>query len=321
MSDRALLGEEINKETESLYKKEKKLGEGTYAVVYLGQHVKTGRTVAIKKIKLGNMRSGLDMSAVREVKALRELQHPNVIELIDVFSHKTNLNLIVIKDKSLVALAHCHRSWILHRDLKPNNFLIASDGQLKLADFGLARDFGDISRNMTSQTVTRWYRAPELLFGAKNYTGAIDIWAMGCIFAELLLRAPYLPGDSDMGQLTTIFSALGTPTEAEWPGMTKLPDYCRPLNALFSAATQDVLDLMGQMLAFDPAKRITAEGALRHAYFTNSPRPTRPAKLPKPARTIAEDSEPRKRPLDDAFDNAEAPIAKRPVDLRISSPA
>ncbi|KAJ1953143.1 TFIIH complex serine/threonine-protein kinase subunit kin28 [Linderina pennispora] len=353
MSDRALLGEEINKETESLYKKEKKLGEGTYAVVYLGRHVKTSRTVAIKKIKLGNMRSGLDMSAVREVKALRELQHPNVIELIDVFSHKTNLNLvlefldtdleIVIKDKSLVfmpadikswmlmalkGLAHCHRSWILHRDLKPNNFLIASDGQLKLADFGLARDFGDISRNMTSQTVTRWYRAPELLFGAKNYTGAIDIWAMGCIFAELLLRAPYLPGDSDMGQLTTIFSALGTPTEAEWPGMTKLPDYVeykreprKPLNALFSAATQDVLDLMGQMLTFDPAKRITAEGALRHAYFTNSPRPTKPAKLPKPARTIAEDSEPRKRPLDDAFDNAEAPIAKRPVDLRISSPA
>ncbi|KAI8323544.1 Pkinase-domain-containing protein, partial [Martensiomyces pterosporus] len=305
--------EEINKETESLYKKERKLGEGTYAVVYLGRHIKTGRQVAIKKIKLGSMRSGLDMSAIREVKALRELRHPNVVELIDVFSHKTNLNLvleyldtdleIVIKDTSLVfmpsdikswmlqalrGLDHCHRSWFLHRDLKPNNFLIASDGQLKLADFGLARDFGDVSRVMTSQTVTRWYRAPELLFGAKNYTGAIDIWAMGCIFAELLLRTPYLPGDSDMNQLKTIFRALGTPTEDDWPGMAKLPAYVEfekfpknPLNALFTAAGHDVLDLMGRMLTYNPVGRITAAQALAHPYFANLPRPTPPAKLPK----------------------------------------
>ncbi|KAJ2379430.1 TFIIH complex serine/threonine-protein kinase subunit kin28, partial [Coemansia sp. RSA 2603] len=171
---KAVFGEDINKETESLYKKQRKLGEGTYAVVYQGQHIKTGRTVAIKKIKIGNMRSGLDMSAIREVKALQELRHPNVIELVDVFSHKTNLNLvlefldtdleIVIKDKSLFfmpadikswmmmalrGLDHCHKCWLLHRDLKPNNLLIASDGQLKLADFGLAREFGDVKRVMT----------------------------------------------------------------------------------------------------------------------------------------------------------------------------
>ncbi|KAI7826361.1 kinase-like domain-containing protein [Kickxella alabastrina] len=277
--------------TESLYRKQRKLGEGTYAVVYQGQHIKTGRTVAIKKIKVGNMRSGLDMSAIREVKALQELRHPNVIELIDVFSHKTNLNLVLefldtdlkflvfmpadIKSWMMMALRgldHCHRCWLLHRDLKPNNLLIAADGQLKLADFGLAREYGDVKRAMTSQTVTRWYRAPELLLGATNYSGAIDIWAMG-----------YLE------QLTTIFKARGTPTEEDWPGMTKLPSgfkfdrYPRPQFAdLFHGASEDALLLMNRMLGFNPTGRITAAEALSHPYFTNSPRPTRPAKLPRP---------------------------------------
>ncbi|KAJ2521758.1 TFIIH complex serine/threonine-protein kinase subunit kin28 [Coemansia sp. RSA 1939] len=379
-ASQAILGEEINKETESLYKKEKKLGEGTYAVVYMGHHVKTQRKVAIKKIKLGNMRSGLDMSAIREVKALRELRHPNVIELIDVFSHKTNLNLVlefldtdlenVIKDKSLVfmpadikswlmmalrGLDHCHRCWLLHRDLKPNNFLIASDGQLKLADFGLAREFGDVKRAMTSQTVTRWYRAPELLLGATNYTGSIDIWAMGCIFAELLLRTPYLPGDSDLEQLTSIFRARGTPTEDDWPGISKLPmgfnfeKYPRPaLGDLFHGASEDALDLMNRMLTYNPVTRITAAEALQHPYFRNFPRPTQPAKLPRPkqkasAATDADgghsgDEGNKKRQYNAAFDDNDDvfsdpkagadrsrgkdphPAAKR-MDLRISSPA
>ncbi|KAJ2888181.1 TFIIH complex serine/threonine-protein kinase subunit kin28 [Coemansia asiatica] len=350
----AVFGEDINKETESLYKKQRKLGEGTYAVVYQGQHIKTGRTVAIKKIKVGNMRSGLDMSAIREVKALQELRHPNVIELVDVFSHKTNLNLvleyldtdleIVIKEKNLVfmpadikswmmmalrGLDHCHKCWLLHRDLKPNNLLIASDGQLKLADFGLARDFGDVKRAMTSNTVTRWYRAPELLLGATNYTGAIDIWAMGCIFAELLLRAPYLPGDSDIEQLTTIFKARGTPTEEEWPGMSKLPagfkfdKYPRPqFSDLFQGASEDALVLMNLMLTFNPTNRISAGDALRHPYFSNMPRPTKPAKLPRPkkeqAAEIAADGEmannedSRKRQFKDAFSDDDV-FGSRPM--------
>ncbi|KAJ2785320.1 TFIIH complex serine/threonine-protein kinase subunit kin28 [Coemansia interrupta] len=368
---KAVFGEDINKETESLYKKQRKLGEGTYAVVYQGQHIKTGRTVAIKKIKVGNMRSGLDMSAIREVKALQELRHPNVIELVDVFSHKTNLNLvlefldtdleIVIKDKSLFfmpadikswmmmalrGLDHCHKCWLLHRDLKPNNLLIASDGQLKLADFGLAREFGDVKRAMTSQTVTRWYRAPELLLGASNYTGAIDIWAMGCIFAELLLRTPYLPGESDIDQLTVIFKARGTPTEDDWPGMSKLPavfkfdKHPRPqFSDLFQGSSEDAVGLMNLMLAFNPSSRISAADALNHPYFTNLPRPTKPAKLPRPKKeeeaAVDMDSTGggRKRQLYDAFsddgdvfgenaiDTTGGPAASKRVDMRISSPA
>ncbi|KAI9477587.1 TFIIH complex serine/threonine-protein kinase subunit kin28 [Coemansia sp. RSA 989] len=365
-SSKPIFGEDINKETESLYKKEKKLGEGTYAVVYLGRHIKTNRKVAIKKIKLGNARSGLDMSAIREVKALRELQHPNVIELIDVFSHKSNLNLVlefldmdleaVIKEKSLVfmpadikswlmmalrGLDHCHKCWLLHRDLKPNNFLIASDGQLKLADFGLAREFGDVQRVMTSQTVTRWYRAPELLLGATNYSGAVDMWAMGCVFAELLLRTPYLAGSSDLDQLTTIFKARGTPTEDEWPGISKLPmgfkfeQHPRPPFAeLFRGASDDALNLMNQMLLFNPTDRISAANALRHPYFTNHPRPTEPAKLPRVQQMIgAETADPeangKKRQYNDAFDDVfaenggalDAAHASKRADLRISSPA
>ena len=118
--------------------------------------------------------------------------------------------------------------------MKPNNLLIASDGQLKIADFGLARDFADPGYKMTCQVITRyallhmilrfrsfierrWYRPPELLFGCRYYSTAVDIWSVGCIFAELMLRTPYLPGESDMDQLKTIFRALGTPTEEDWP--------------------------------------------------------------------------------------------------------
>lgn len=194
------------------------------------------------------------MSAIREVKFLQELRHPNIIEvrahrfdplttqLLDVFSSKSNLNLVlefldtdlelIIKDKALLfqpadikswmlmmlkGIDFCHRNWVLHRDLKPNNLLIAKDGVLRLADFGLAREYADPRARMTSQVVTRWYRAPELLMGARAYGGGVDIWAAGCIFAELLLRVPYMAGDTDMHQLTLICKALGTPTEAEWP--------------------------------------------------------------------------------------------------------
>lgn len=299
------------------YSKDKKIGEGTYAVVYQATDVITKRMVAIKKIKFGQLEHGLDFSAIREVKYLQELRHPNIIELIDVYSHKRNLNLvlefldtdleIVIKDKSLVfmpadikswvmmtlrGLGWCHKNWVLHRDMKPNNLLIGKDGQLKLADFGLARDYGHdpiASRPMTTQVITRWYRPPELFFGAKLYHYGVDIWSVACIFAELMLRTPYLPGESDLDQINTIFRALGTPTEEEWKNVSYLPDYVSyqkypktPLNTLFTAASKDAIDLMEKMFVYDPLKRPSCEECLSHQYFKNLPRPTPPHKLPKP---------------------------------------
>ena len=292
------------------YTKEK-VGEGTYAVVYLGKQITTKRQIAIKEIKTGLFKDGLDMSALREVKYLQELKHPNVIELVDVFSATNNLNLVLeflpcdlevlIKDKSIVfksadikswllmtlrGIHHCHRNFILHRDLKPNNLLLAPDGQLKIADFGLARALVNPNEDLSSNVVTRWYRAPELLFGARHYTGAVDIWSIGIIFAELMLRIPYLPGKDDVDQLDVTFRAYGTPTEQIWPNVSSLPMYNalhvypppsrQELRNRFSAATEKALDLLISMTQLDPSRRCDSTLALLHDYFTESPRPTDP---------------------------------------------
>jgi len=290
------------------YIKKEKLGEGGHGVVYLGIDELTQTPIAIKKILISNKErnDGVSFLSLREIKLLQELKHPNVIELKDVYNHNKNINLVfefmetdleqIIKDRNITlgaadiksymkmllsGVEYCHKHWVLHRDLKPSNLLISKMGELKLADFGLARIFGSPDRNFTHEVVTRWYRAPELLFGAKQYGTSIDIWSVGCIFAELMLRNPYLPGDSDIDQLGKIFAALGTPNEDIWPNMKELPYYIEfnvcptpPLKQLFSAASDDALDLLSKFLRFDPNARITASEALKHPYFSNAPTAT-----------------------------------------------
>ena len=176
------------------------------------------------------------------------------------------------------------------QDLKPSNLLISPRGVLKIADFGLARECGDPGARMTSQVVTRWYRAPELLLGSRAYSAGVDMWAVGCIFAELMLRTPYLPGDSDASQLTTIFRALGTPSQADWPYHQSLPNYApfeqfpkQNLALLFTAASPESLDFLAQCLRYDPLRRLRSTDALQHAYFRTGPLPTPPDQLPSPA--------------------------------------
>ncbi|CAN4127342.1 unnamed protein product [Withania somnifera] len=301
----------MKKKVADRYLKREVLGEGTYGVVYKAIDTKSGQVVAIKKIRLGKQKEGVNFTALREIKLLKELKDPTIIELIDVFPHKGNLHLVfefmetdleaVIRDRNiflspadiksyiqmtLKGLTFCHKKWVLHRDMKPNNLLIGPHGQLKLADFGLARIFGSPDRRFTHQVFARWYRAPELLFGAKQYGPGVDVWAAACIFAELLLRRPFLQGNSDIDQLGKIFAAFGTPKPLQWHDMVYLPDYVeyqyvpgQPLKTLFPMATEDCLDLLSKMFTYDPKARISAQQALEHrtsTYGTSSASKTSP---------------------------------------------
>eukprot|EP01132_Coremiostelium_polycephalum_P001220 gene1220-1540_t len=256
------------------YVKESLVGEGTYGVVKKGYIKETGQKVAIKKIRkiLPNnvsVNDGVSFSAIREIKMLQELKHKHIVELIDVFAHKRNVYLVfelmewdlqqVIEDRTIV--------------LKPGDI----KSYMKMLLEGI-------------EAVTIWYRAPELLFGAKSYGPSVDMWSIGCIFAELMLRTPYLPGVSEIDQLVKIFSALGTPNESVWPGITSLPNYIKftdfpatPFKQLFTAASDDALDLLSKMLIFNPSARCTATEALNHPYFKSGTKITPPKDLPKPA--------------------------------------
>jgi len=314
--------EQLNEEEKRKYIKGKKLGEGTYANVYLG-HARHDPNVlvAIKKIKVQKeYKDGLAPDAVRELKHLQELHHQNIINLISVFSSKDqNLNLVLeylplgdleelIKDVDRVrygaadmkawmgmltrAVWFCHENFVLHRDIKPNNLLIAADGEVKLADFGLARSFADPGYRMTTQVITRWYRPPELFYGARHYSGAVDVWSVGMVFAELIIRNPYVPGNNEMDMISHISRAVGTPTEENWPGVTQLPSYFAPSEVTpvhgkdfykqrFGAVGDDGVDLLMRTLTLDPRKRITAREMLEHRWWRSEPKPTRKEDLPR----------------------------------------
>ncbi|BAE57360.1 protein kinase [Aspergillus flavus] len=172
-------------------------------------------------------------------------------------------------------IRYCHSHRILHRDLKPQNLLIDRDGNLKLADFGLARAFGVPLRTYTHEVVTLWYRSPEILLGGRQYSTGVDMWSCGAIFAEMCTRKPLFPGDSEIDEIFKIFRLLGTPDEVAWPGVTSFPDY-KPTfpkwkreetRALVPGLEENGLDLLDALLEYDPARRISAKQACMHPYF------------------------------------------------------
>ncbi|KMZ71943.1 hypothetical protein ZOSMA_171G00200 [Zostera marina] len=284
------------------YEKVEKIGEGTYGVVYKARDRVTNETIALKKIRLEQEDEGVPSTAIREISLLKEMQHHNIVRLQDVVHSERRLYLVfeyldldlkkhmdscpeLAKSPNLIkrflfqilrGIAYCHSHRVLHRDLKPQNLLIdRQTNSLKLADFGLARAFGIPIRTFTHEVVTLWYRAPEILLGSRHYSTPVDVWSIGCIFAEMVNRRPLFPGDSEIDELFKIFRGLGTPTEETWPGVTSLPDFksafpkwpSKDFTTLVPNLDAAGIDLLSKMLRFQPSKRITARCALEHEYF------------------------------------------------------
>ncbi|XP_022192565.2 cyclin-dependent kinase 1 [Nilaparvata lugens] len=279
-----------------------KIGEGTYGVVYKAKNLKTGTLCAIKKIRIENEDEGVPPTTIREISLLKELEHPNIVTLHKVVMEDNRLYLVFeflcmdlkkyldsLDTDQLVKPSHvksylyqiiqailfCHKRRVIHRDLKPQNLLIDSHGTIKVADFGLGRAFGVPVRVFTHEVVTLWYRAPEVLLGCSRYACPIDIWSIGCIFAEMATRKPLFQGDSEIDQLFRIFKILSTPNETSWPGVSELPDYkpifpnwtTNTLNQQVKNISKDGLDLLQKMLVYDPSARISAKESIKHEYF------------------------------------------------------
>lgn len=292
-----------------IYRKVRFLGRGTYGEVWMCQNIVTHESVAVKKIKVIQEGEGIHITALREIMVLQEFDHPNIIKLKDMFYKDFNMNLVLelcehalndvipkiklteevvksIMKQLLEGLAYLHDNFVVHRDLKPGNILISHKGELKITDFGTAKLFGENKRPLTNGITTLWYSAPELLFGTKHYGSSIDMWAAGCILAELLNRQPLFPGQNGIDQLSRIFNTLGTPSAEDWPGVNYLPNYFPhdpspqiSFRHAFPSASPNAIDLMKSLLSFSPSARITANQALKHAFFTSEPAPLSPIEL------------------------------------------
>ncbi|KAI3623362.1 BUR1 [Malassezia furfur] len=329
-----------------------KLGQGTFGEVKKGKQVATGRDVALKKVTIHEVKDGMPITALREIKLLKTLHHPYIVPVIDMvyraatergkmgevfmvepyMDHDLNglldnptiqlqMNQIKLYMRELLeGTLYMHQNNILHRDMKAANLLIDNNGQLQIADFGLARPYYDPGQawrargwkggvvNYTDMVVTRWYRPPELLAGQRNYGPPVDMWGIGCILAEMVTGKPLFKGASEINQLELIASLCGSPNDDNFPGWSKLPGvknatpsgrpdtnpnvqgrhdfgrHPRVVRQHFTTVVdvgRECADLIDRLLTLDPCKRITAAEALEHEWFWTKPYPADPASLPK----------------------------------------
>ncbi|KAF8089523.1 hypothetical protein N665_0503s0022 [Sinapis alba] len=303
------------------FQKLNKINEGTYGIVYRARDEKTKEIVALKKIKMKEDKYeeeyGFPLTSLREINILLSCNHPSIVNVKEVVVGGRNdsdvymvmehlehdLKCLMERKKQpfstsevkclmlqlLEGVHYLHTNWIIHRDLKPSNLLMNNSGELKICDFGMARQYGSPIKPYTQMVITQWYRPPELLLGAKQYSTAVDMWSIGCIMAELLSQKPLFPGKTELDQLQKIFAVLGTPNESIWPGFSSLPN----AKAKFPTQSYNLLrkkfpaisfvggqilsergfDLLNGLLTLDPEKRLTVEEALNHSWFHEVPLP------------------------------------------------
>ncbi|OJI83981.1 hypothetical protein ASPTUDRAFT_928998 [Aspergillus tubingensis CBS 134.48] len=292
--------------------------EGSYGFVSRAKDITTGEVVALKKLKMDNSPDGFPVTGLREIQTLLEARHQNIVYLREVVTgtkldeiylvmdfHEHDLKTLLdempepflpseIKTlllQLLSGLNFLHDQWIMHRDLKTSNLLLNNRGELKIADFGMARYYGDPPPKLTQLVVTLWYRAPELLLGAEKYGTEIDMWSVGCIMGELLTKEPLLQGKNEVEQVSKIFALTGPPTPQIWPEFRSLPNAKSlrlpptastttaggnpPLlpRTKFPFLTNAGLHLLSSLLALNPGVRMSTKECLAHRYFKEDPRP------------------------------------------------
>jgi len=274
--------------------------------VVSAKDTRTDTNVAVKKIKncFENLTDAKRI--LREIKLLRHMEHPNIVALKDIIDPETsndfedvylvlegmqsdlhkvihsdnqlsNKHIAYITYQMLCGVKYMHSANIIHRDLKPANILLNGDCRAKICDLGLARGDAEEDALLTEYVVTRWYRAPEVVVSARRYNQSVDVWAIGCILAEMYLKAPIFKGDDYVDQLRVIFKICGTPDESDLEDLESADviNFIRRLKSrervdfrdMFSNASDEAIDLLEKLLVFNPRRRITVDEALRHPFF------------------------------------------------------
>ncbi|KAK7049491.1 kinase subunit of RNA polymerase II carboxy-terminal domain kinase I [Paramarasmius palmivorus] len=288
------------------------VGEGTFGKVYKARNTATGAHVALKRIRMEAEKEGFPVTAMREIKLLQSLRHNNVIRLHEMMVSSGSVYMVFeymdhdltgvlsqtqfafskahlksLCHQMLAGLGYLHHKGVIHRDIKGSNILINNRGELKLADFGLARFYQKRRRaDYTNRVITLWYRPPELLFGATIYGPEVDMWSAGCIMLELFTKKPVFQGNDEISQLDTIYRIIGTPNRERWGEVANLPWYelVKPKDVIpnhFRELFQKwmspaALDLAERLLDYDPARRISATDAMQALYFTAEDPPAEP---------------------------------------------